>query len=91
MKSRIDNPSEGGPNPANRGITYSDDPKHPLWHISVKFPDAPPMKELIKAPTKQAAMVFAQAKYLNAAITLISTSPVRTSIRVRSTRLQARP
>jgi len=86
MKLRIDNPSDGAPNPANRGITYSDDPKHPLWHISVKFPDARPMKELIKAPTKQAAMVYAKAKYPTASVALISTAPVRTSIRTRSTR-----
>jgi hypothetical protein len=89
MKLRIDNPSDGAPNPANRGVTYSDDPKHPLWHISVKFPDARPMKELIKAPSKQAAKSYAQLKYPTAVISLVDTKPVRISIRPRTTGSQA--
>jgi hypothetical protein len=64
MRSRrIDEIHGKGYNPANRGRTYSDNPRHPLWKISVKFPTAKPMTETIKAPTKKAAVLYAKTKY----------------------------
>jgi hypothetical protein len=64
MKSRrIDEIHGNGHNPANRGRTYSDNPRDPLWKISVKFPTAKPMMETIKAPTKKAAVLYAKTKY----------------------------
>lgn len=45
------------------GVTYSDNPRDPLWKIHVQFQAARPMTELIKAPNKTAAKRFAEAKY----------------------------
>jgi len=69
--------SAEGFNPANRGRTFSDDPKHPLWKIQVKFPTTKPMIELIKAPTKQAAIQYAKTKYPESEISLLMATPVR--------------
>lgn len=64
MRSRrIDEIHGKGYNPANRGRTYSDNPRDPLWKISVKFTTAKPMMETIKAPTKRAAILYATTKY----------------------------
>jgi hypothetical protein len=52
-----------GYKPANRGQTYSDNPRHPLWKIHVHFKGMAPMKELIKAPTHNAAMAYARRRY----------------------------
>lgn len=69
--------SSEGYNPINRGRTFSDDPKHPLWKIKVLFPTAKPMIEVIKAPTKQAALQYAMTKYPEAKVSLVTTSPLR--------------
>ena len=55
--------SQNGYSPANRGQTFSDNPRHPLWKVHVHFNAAPPMKELIKAPTHNAAMAYARRRY----------------------------
>lgn len=59
--------SNEGYNPINRGITFSDNPKHPLWKIIVRFDRTPPMKELIRAPSHQSALAYARRKYPEAA------------------------
>lgn len=69
--------SAEGFNPANRGRTFSDDPKHPLWKIQVKFPTTKPMLELIKAPTKAMAIQYAKTKYPESEISLLMDTPVR--------------
>ena len=69
--------SAEGFNPINRGRTFSDDPKHPLWKIQVKFPTTKPMLELIKAPTKAMAIQYAKAKYPESEISLLMDTPVR--------------
>ncbi len=54
------------------GVTYSDNPKDPLWKIKVEFKAAPPLTELIKAPSKAAARSYALAKYMEpTAVTVI--------------------
>jgi|GEM_PF-3165236 len=64
MKStRTEIISNEGYNPINRGITFSDNPKHPLWKIIVRFDKTPPMKEVIRAPSHQTALAFARRKY----------------------------
>ena len=64
MKSRpTEIISNEGYNPINRGITFSDNPKHPLWKIIVRFDRTPPMKELIRAPSHQSAVAYARRKY----------------------------
>lgn len=55
--------SNEGYDPRNRGVTFSDDPKHPLWNIIVRFDRTPPMKEVIRAPTHQTALAYARRKY----------------------------
>ena len=69
--------SAEGFSPMNRGRTFSDDPKHPLWKIQVKFPTTKPMLELIKAPTKAMAIQYAKAKYPESEISLLMDTPVR--------------
>jgi hypothetical protein len=69
--------SAEGFNPSNRGRTFSDDPKHPLWKIQVKFPTTKPMVELIKAPTKTAAIQYAKTKYPESEVFLLMDTPVR--------------
>ena len=69
--------SAEGFHPINRGRTFSDDPKHPLWKIQVKFPTTKPMLELIKAPTKATAIQYAKAKYPESEISLLMDTPVR--------------
>jgi hypothetical protein len=69
MKSRrIDEIHGKGFNPANRGRTFSDDPKHPLWRITVTFPMSRPLRELIKAPTARDAKEYAKTKYMDATL-----------------------
>ena len=54
------------------GVTYSDNPKDPLWKIRVKFKAAPPLTELIKAPDMTAAKSYALAKYMEpTAVTVV--------------------
>ena len=69
--------SAEGFHPINRGRTFSDDPKHPLCKIQVKFPTTKPMLELIKAPTKATAIQYAKAKYPESEISLLMDTPVR--------------
>ena len=61
--TRTDIISNEGYSPRNRGITFSDNPKHPLWKIIVRFDRTPAMKELIRAPSHQSALAYARRKY----------------------------
>jgi len=65
MKSKHTNPiiSNEGYNPRNRGVTFSDNPKHPLWKVKVEFPTMKPMTETIRAPTYVSALAYARRRY----------------------------
>ena len=68
------------------GVTFSDNPKDPLWKIHVKFRAAPPLTELIKAPNRTAARKFALAKYMEpTAVTVIGRADQAVTSRKRRT------
>ncbi len=58
--------SNEGFDPRNRGVTFSDNPKHPLWKVKVEFPAMKPMLETIKAPTYVSALAYARRRYPDA-------------------------
>jgi len=58
--------SNEGFDPRNRGITFSDNPRDPLWKIKVEFPQMKPMTETIRAPTYGSALAYARRRYPDA-------------------------